>query len=175
MRTIIDIHSFTARVFYIWDKTWLLLTCGNYKSGEYNSMTVAWGGFGNMWNFPLALIVVRPTRYTYEFINKYESFTLCAFPERFRNELNFLGTVSGRDRKKITESKLTPAPSFLVPSPGFEEADLWIECEKMYWQDFNPEHFLMPEVESRYPDKDYHRMVFGKIIRVMGDKKKYAS
>lgn len=175
MRTKIDIQSFTARAFHIWDKTWLLLTCGNYESGDFNSMTVAWGGFGNMWNFPLALIVVRPTRYTYEFINSYDSFTLCAFPEKFRGELNFLGTVSGRDREKIEESNLTPAPSSFVSSPGFEEADLWIECEKMYWQDFDPKNFLTPEIESRYPEKDYHRMVFGRIVNVMGDENQYKS
>jgi len=175
MKTEIDIQKFSTRAFNIWDKTWLLLTCGNHETGDFNSMTVAWGSFGNMWNFPLALVVVRPTRYTYEFINKYDSFTLCAFPEEFRDQLNFLGTVSGRDREKIAESKLTPASSAIVSAPGFEEADLWIECKKMYWQDFDPKHFIIPEIESRYPNKDYHRMIFGKIVKVVADENKYAS
>lgn len=170
----IPVHSFTTRVFDIWDKTWLLLTCGDLERGEYNTMTVAWGGFGNMWNFPLALVVVRPTRYTYQFINQYESFSLCAFPEEFRKALNLLGTKSGSNSDKIVESGLSPAPSQRISSPGYKEADLWIECEKMYWQDFDPSHFLIDKIGSYYAQKDFHRMIFGRIISVKGDPEKYA-
>jgi len=77
----IDIRQVWHRVYDLWNRDWLLLTVGDWQKKPYNTMTVAWGGFGNMWDLPIAMIVVRPSRYTYEFINTYSTFTLCGFPE----------------------------------------------------------------------------------------------
>jgi len=165
--------NFRTNAFEIWDKTWLILTCGDFEKGKYNSMTVAWGSLGNMWNLPLAMVVVRPTRFTFQFIQQFNDFTLCAFPETFRKSLDILGSKSGRDGDKIGESGLTPIASKLVKSPIFEEADLRIECRKMYWQDLEPKHFLLNEIESHYPLRDYHRIIFGNILIVTGNAQKY--
>ena len=127
-------------------------------------MTVAWGSFGVMWNMPFAQVVVRPTRYTFEFMNRFNSFTLCAFPEKYRYALNLLGTKSGRNSNKIEESGLTPMQSQKVSAPAFQEADLVIECRKIYWQDFNAENFIDAQIEENYPQKDYHRVFFGEIV-----------
>ncbi len=67
-------------------------------------MTVAWGYFGIMWNKPMAVVVVRPTRFTFEFMEKYDTFTLTAFDKKFKKDLNLLGTKSGRDGDKIAET-----------------------------------------------------------------------
>ena len=52
----------------LWMNQWLLLTCGDFASQDFNTMTVAWGSFGTMWNKPFAQVVVRPVRYTYKFM-----------------------------------------------------------------------------------------------------------
>ncbi len=170
----ISIQDFLLKSFQLWDKDWLLLTSGDFK-GKYNSMVVAWGGFGIMWNKPLALVVVRPTRHTYSFINSFDTFSLCAFPEQYRAALNILGTKSGRDGDKLKESGLTPLPSSVINAPVFKEAKLVLECRKMYWDDLEPEHFLDPKIEMNYDKKDYHRMFFGEVIRIAGNPQIFSS
>jgi len=171
----ISIQSFTSDSFDLWDKTWLLLTSGDFSMGKFNSMVVAWGGFGIMWNKPMAMVVVRPTRHTFSFINAFNTFSLCVFPEYYRDAMNLLGTKSGRDGDKIKDSGLTPIASSAIASPVFNEAELMLECRKMYWDDLDPQHFLDPKIEKNYAKKDYHRMYFGEVLRITGNKQKYSN
>ncbi|OGU56498.1 MAG: hypothetical protein A2V66_05955, partial [Ignavibacteria bacterium RBG_13_36_8] len=160
----ISLNEFLINPINLWKNDWFLLTSGNFDQGKYNTMTVAWGSIGLMWNKPFVQVVVRPTRYTYEFMEKYETFTLSAFPEKYRPALNLLGTKSGRNCNKILESGLTPIKSTIVQAPSFAEAELIFECKKLYWQDFDPKNFLDSSIERNYPQKDYHRIYFGKIL-----------
>jgi flavin reductase (DIM6/NTAB) family NADH-FMN oxidoreductase RutF len=160
--------DFVHRSYHLWELQWLLLTSGDFEAGDFNSMTVAWGSFGVMWSKPFALVVVRPTRYTYGFIDKYETFTLTAFPKEYRKALQLLGTRSGRDGDKIAQAGLTPVPSAQVAAPAFSEAELVIECRKSYWDDLDNSHFLDPSIEKSYPERDYHRMYFGEIVMISG-------
>ena len=167
----IDINDLKIHPFKLWDSDWLLLSSGNFESGEFNSMTVAWGSIGNMWNKPIAMIVVRPTRFTYEFVERFDNFALCGFDGSYRKALNLLGTKSGRDGDKIKESGLSPASAELVSSPIYKEANLILECKKLYWHDFNPAQFLDGRIANSYPEENYHRMYFGEIVRAAGDEK----
>jgi flavin reductase (DIM6/NTAB) family NADH-FMN oxidoreductase RutF len=101
-------------------------------------------------------------------MEQYDTFTLSAFPEAFRQALQLLGTKSGRDGDKITEAGLTPIASTLVPAPGFAEANLIVECRKVYWQDMEPAQFLDPAIENHYAKKDYHRIYFGEVVALLG-------
>jgi flavin reductase (DIM6/NTAB) family NADH-FMN oxidoreductase RutF len=170
----IPYSNFLSQGFDLWDQTWLLLTSGDFSRAEFNSMVVAWGGLGIMWKKPMALVVVRPTRHTFKFINSYDTFSLCVFPEEYRSALNLLGTESGRDGDKVKASGLTPIASTFIAAPSYQEAELVLECRKMYWDDLDPKHFLNPEIEHNYAMKDYHRMIMGEVVKVRGDKKKYS-
>jgi flavin reductase (DIM6/NTAB) family NADH-FMN oxidoreductase RutF len=77
-----------------------------------------------------------------------------------------LGSKSGRDSDKIAESGLTPIAAAKVAAPAFDEAELVIECRKTYWQDMNPAHFIDPDIEEQYKDRDYHRIYFGEVVAV---------
>lgn len=167
-RSEIPAGKFDARIFYLWSDKWFLLTSGDYEERNYNTMTVAWGSFGIMWNKPFAQVVVRPTRHTFEFTEEYDSFTLCVFPERYREALRLLGTKSGRDGDKIAESGLTVSASQKITAPSFEEAELILECQKIYWDDFDPIQFIDQSIYDRYPEKDYHRIYFGEVVRIEG-------
>jgi flavin reductase (DIM6/NTAB) family NADH-FMN oxidoreductase RutF len=167
-RLSIPYEKWTTRTYGLWDKQWFLLTCGDFVRADFNCMTVSWGSLGVMWNKPFAQVVVRPVRYTYQFMEKYPTFTLCAFPKAYRKALNLLGTLSGRDGDKIERSKLTPEAATQVAAPVYEQAELAIECRKMYWQDFDPSHFIDPGIDKNYPKKDYHRIYFGEIVAVTG-------
>jgi flavin reductase (DIM6/NTAB) family NADH-FMN oxidoreductase RutF len=164
----IPFEEFQVRAHHLWDSQWLLLAAGDFARRDYNAMAVGWGSFGVMWSKPFAQVVVRPTRFTYQFMNRHDGFTLSAFPEERRGDVQLLGTKSGRDGNKIAETSLTPVASTRVKAPSFAEAELTIECVKMYWQDMDPSRFLLPEIEGKYPAKDYHRIYFGEIVAILG-------
>jgi len=175
MKKEIPFDQFMVKASDVWDTGWFLLASGDFKLKHYNCMTVSWGGFGTMWNLPIAMVVVRPTRYTFEFINRYDSFSLCAFSREYRKALSLLGSMSGRDGDKIAASGLIPTAAARIASPVFEQAELRIECRKLYWQDFDPSHFLDSRIQENYASRDYHRMFYGEIVSVTGEEEKYAA
>ncbi|MBN1824764.1 MAG: flavin reductase family protein [Candidatus Eisenbacteria bacterium] len=164
----IPIDRLLVRAHSLWADRWLILAAGDLAAGEYNAMTVAWGSLGCMWNFPFAQVVVRPTRHTYGFMERFPGFTLSVLPEPLREAARILGTRSGRDGDKIAAAGLTPVPSERVAAPAFAEAELVLECRTLYSQDMDPARFLDPSIEERYPEKDYHRVYFGEIVAARG-------
>ncbi len=167
-RQSIPAGEFAVRPHHLWAERWLLLTAGDFSAGRYNTMTVGWGSLGTMWNKPFVQIVVRPGRYTHEFTDEFDTFTLSVLPETHRKALQLLGTKSGRDGDKIAEAGLTPIASSAVAAPAFDEAELILECRKLYVQKMDPAGFLDPEIGSNYPAKDYHTIYFGEILAVEG-------
>lgn len=164
----LDINKVILKPFQLLAEEWMLLTCGDYNSKKFNTMTVAWGSFGTMWFKPFVMVVVRPPRYTYEFMEQYDNFTLSAFPIELKPQLEFCGKHSGRNIDKFAETNLTPIASSVVSSPSFEQAKLIIECRKIYFDDLKPENFLDEKIVTFYPAKDYHRMYFGEILSISG-------
>lgn len=126
-----------------------------------------------MWNKPFVQVVVRPTRYTFEFMQKYPDFTVCAFPKTYHKALQLLGARSGRDGDKIAKAGITPCKGVGACSPVFEEANLIFECRKMYSDVFRPQQFIDPTIERNY-NNDYHHIYYGEILSVSGDQMLYA-
>jgi flavin reductase (DIM6/NTAB) family NADH-FMN oxidoreductase RutF len=167
-RQAISAKNFNSDIFKLWKDNWLLLTSGDFSKGHYNCMTVAWGSFGVMWNRHFVQVVVRPTRYTYEFMEKYATFTLSAFSEKYKEDLSYLGSRSGRNEDKLKKTKLTPAASEKADSPCYEEAELVIECRKIYTTEFRPSEFLDPSIIKNYQENDYHKVYFGEVLLISG-------
>jgi flavin reductase (DIM6/NTAB) family NADH-FMN oxidoreductase RutF len=143
---------------------WMLITAGTPDS--FNTMTASWGGLGVIWGKSIAICVIRPQRHTYGFVEKSDHFTLSFFSEDHRDALKYCGSVSGRDEDKIEKTGLTPVTAE-SGSVYFKEARIVLECRKIYYQDIDPDHFLLPEIDDNYPAKDYHRMYFGEILRCL--------
>jgi flavin reductase (DIM6/NTAB) family NADH-FMN oxidoreductase RutF len=170
MRKPVPALSLQVKIHHLFLKQWFLLTSGDFEKAQYNAMTIAWGSMGVMWDLPFVQVVVRPSRYTYEFMEKYETFTLCAFPEQKRKALSILGAKSGRKVDKIALSGLTVQASTVVAAPCFAEAELVVECLKIYWQDMDPSHFLDAKIGREfYPKGDLHRIYFGEVRAVMAE------
>lgn len=167
-RQSIDPYRLVARPHTLWARQWLLLSAGDFAKDDFNVMTVAWGSLGFMWQKPFVQVVVRPTRYTYEFMERYPTFTLCAFGEDHRQALSVLGSRSGRDGDKISGTGLTPTAASAVAAPVFAEAELALECRRIYQCDLDAGQFLDPTIHEHYPQKDYHRVYFGRILAVSG-------
>lgn len=154
----------SENVFKLIGSDWMLITAGTIES--LNTMTASWGGLGVLWNKNVSFCFVRPTRYTYQFMEKSESFTLSFFEEKYRYVLNFCGSKSGRDVNKISATGITPIED-ISGSIYFNEARLVIICKKIYFQDLNPNNFLENDIDKNYPQKDYHRMYIGEIIKCL--------
>jgi flavin reductase (DIM6/NTAB) family NADH-FMN oxidoreductase RutF len=148
-------------VFKLIGKDWMLITAGDIK--KFNTMTASWGGLGVLWKVNVCYIVIRPSRYTFEFMEKTDSFTLSFFEKRYREALKFCGRRSGRDVDKIKKTGLTPKEGKL--GIYFEEARLVMECKKMYYQDLIPKQFLDERIERNYGKTDYHRMYIGEVVK----------
>ncbi len=167
-RVEIPFERFQVAPVKAWGDDSFLLAAGDLAARDWNCMTVAWGSFGVMWGKPLAMIVVRPSRYTWHFTERHPTFTLCAFPREWGAALAYCGEHSGRDVDKMKETGLTPEAARVVAAPAFREADLVVECRKIYRQDFDPRAFLESWVAGNYPAKDYHCMYFGEIVAISG-------
>lgn len=146
-------------------KEWMLITAGDEKKS--NTMTASWGGLGIMWGKNIATAYIRPQRYTKEFVDENDTFTLSFLPEEYRKALNVCGSVSGRNvENKWEEAGLHPY--YVDGTTAVEEADLVLVCKKQYHQLMLPECFDVKENDEKwYPDKDYHMMYMAEIVKVL--------
>lgn len=150
--------------FNPWDKIgnqWFLLTSGD--EGSFNTMTASWGFMGFMWRRRTFNAVVRPNRYTFEFMEKNDLFTASFFDEKYRPALSFCGSHSGRDCDKMKETGLTPV--FLDGTTAFEEADLVIVCKKIYAQDMDVS-MLAEDIRPINGSDPIHKQYIGEILKV---------
>lgn len=156
-------EEMTEDVFTAIGKEWMLIAVGD--EDKHNMMTASWGGFGVLWNKKVSTIYVRPSRYTYDFLENGKTYALCFFDEAHRDKLTYCGRHSGRDGDKCAATGLTPC--FDKAAPYFEEASMVVFCNTLYKQDMDPACFLDPAIEGNYNGADYHRMYIGEITEVM--------
>lgn len=150
--------------FQLIGNDWMLITAEN--NNKANTMTASWGGFGIMWNKNVTYIVLRPQRYTKEFIDNSNTYSLCFFDNKYKKQLAYLGSVSGKDEDKISKTNLTL--SHYDNTPYFEEAEIVITCRKLFAQDFKPESFIEKDlIEKNYPNKDFHILYIAEVEKVL--------
>ncbi len=150
--------------FHLIGKDWMLVTAGTLDS--YNTMTASWGGVGVLWNKNVCFVFIRPSRYTYEFIEKNDVLTLSFFEEQYRDALKICGSKSGREIDKAKTCELTP---FLTDAQGvsFEEARLVLTCKKLYTCDLTADACLDPSILQNYQNGDFHRMYVCEIVNAV--------
>ncbi|PKL14833.1 MAG: flavoredoxin [Spirochaetae bacterium HGW-Spirochaetae-8] len=164
----IDYATFEFNPFTSIGNDAFLITAGD--SGAWNTMTASWGLMGYLWNRPTFSVVVRDSRYTYEFMEKADGFTCSFFPPEWKEALTFCGTHSGREIDKAAATGLVPVAT---PGPAgiervtFEQANLVFSCTKASRVPFNPGQFVIPNIDMHYPHKDYHCMYIGFIDEIL--------
>lgn len=142
---------------------WALITAGN-KDG-YNMMTASWGFTGEMWGNDSVAVVIRPQRYTMEFVDKNDYFTLSFYGNR-KDIHKVCGSRSGRDCDKTALTGLTPVVS--EKYVYFKEARMVLVVKKQYIGKIQPEGFTDKTIIDKwYPEKDFHNMIIGKIEKVL--------
>lgn len=156
-----DIYALNENPFKLLDQDWMLITAK--KEEKVNTMTASWGGFGILWNKPVAFIVIRPQRYTFEFVDAAERFSLSFFHEEHRNALKLCGSKSGRDMDKIKQAKLHLF-NLSTGTPAFSEARIIMDCKKLYFSDLTASNFIEQSIpKSVYQKNDFHRLYIAEI------------
>ena len=155
--------KFNVDSFGIFNDTWALLTAGN-KDG-FNTMTISWGGLGTLWSKPVATVYVKPIRYTHEFLDKNDYFTISFFAEEHRNALMVMGMKSGRNTDKVKESGLTA--EFLDNAVTFKEAKTTLLCKKIYTQDLDVGNMTEDVVNAFYTAEAAHTMYIGEVVDII--------
>ena len=140
---------------------WMLITAGNEE--KYNMMTASWGFAGEIWGNDSVMALVRPQRYTMEFINDSDYFTLSFYGDE-KGLHKVCGSKSGRDVDKTALTGLTPV--FSDNTVYFDEARLVLVCKKQYVGKISPEDFIDKEPLKWYND-DFHYIIIGKIEKVL--------
>jgi flavin reductase (DIM6/NTAB) family NADH-FMN oxidoreductase RutF len=165
----ISVKELTMNPMTLIGDEWMLITAGQKDKG-YNTMTASWGHLGAIWGhgkgMPTSVIYVRPQRYTKEFIDREEYYSLCFFPEEYRQKLAYLGRHSGRDEDKVAAVGLTPVSD--EKTTWFAEAKLVLVCRKLYRAPLLEEGFVDKTiVEDHYPNRDFHDLYVGEIVKVL--------
>jgi flavin reductase (DIM6/NTAB) family NADH-FMN oxidoreductase RutF len=146
--------------FQMIGKEWMLITAGD--EDKVNTMTASWGGLGVMYGKNVVFIVVRPHRYTKEFLDQEDTFSLSFLDKEYKDKLNYLGSVSGRTEDKITKSGLTL--DRFNKTPFFLEATNVLICKKLYVQQMNGDGILEERFKSTfYQSDDYHFLYIAEV------------
>ncbi len=156
-------EELTENPFSLIGKEWMLITAGS--TACCNTMTASWGGVGVLWNKPVAIAYVRPTRHTYGFMENSDRFTLSFLPEEHREALRLCGTMSGREGDKFEAAGLTVCEA--EGAPAVSQARLILVCRKLYVQDMDETKFVDKTLLSHYNANDFHRQYIGEVEAVL--------
>lgn len=160
----INIRELKESAVKLINDDWALLSAGNEHG--WNTMTVSWGGIGEIWNKDAAFVFVRPQRYTKEFIDSEERFTLSFFAGEKKKEMGLLGSLSGRDCDKAKEANVKPV--FSDGSVYIDTAEYVLFCKVIYTDVIKPEGFTDDKTDRKnYPQKDYHKVYIAEIEKVL--------
>ena len=145
-----------------------VLSAGNKDS--HNSCVIGWGLLGVAWSKPLFIVYVKPDRYTYQFMETTEFFTVNFIKKSLYKKFRIYGNKSGRDINKEEESG---AQIQFLDNGGitFKEAEEVYVCKVMARTYFDEKN-LSPEIIDFYDKasglfkqtKEPHGVYIGEII-----------
>ncbi len=147
-----------------------LVTAGTPE--HFNTMTASWGSMGVLWGRNVVLLYVRKSRYTHQFLDESDGFTISFFPAEMKEKLLYCGAHSGRECDKVGETGLQPS---FIPSPKggervtFKEASLVFSCTKAAALDMQDDHFLLAEIKEFYQSGDLHTVYIGFIDSILSN------
>ena len=165
----IDVRDLEINPFSSIGEGWMLL--GALDKDRCNAMTASWGALGVLWGKNVFYCHIRPQRYTFDIAENAEYLTLSVFGKgRYRKELGFFGSASGRDTDKLSATGLT----FVKDDKKIycDNADIVFVGKKLYSSFFDPEKFISSDIETHYSSKDYHKTYICEITECLRRTKK---
>ncbi|NLL56541.1 MAG: flavin reductase family protein [Clostridiales bacterium] len=157
-----NIKSLKENPFKMIGEEWMLIAAGDKE--EHNMMTASWGGLGVLWGKNVATVYIRPSRYTLEFVEYQDYFSLCFFGKD--NKVHSIcGTKSGRKIDKTKACNLTPC--YDQKAVYFAEAELVFICRKIYESQIDAHNFLDEGIHTCYKEGDFHKVFIGEIVATL--------
>ena len=137
------------------------------KGDKVNSTAASWGCVGYLWGKRVAIVYVRPSRYTKEFLDASDEFSVSFLNKNeYRGALKYMEMVSGRDEDKIAGARLTV--NYDDGVPFIDEADNVLTCKVIYKQQYEEAGFVDKSiVDEHYKDGDFHYMYIGEIQKIL--------
>ena len=141
------------------------LLVGAYDAaGRANLMTIGWGTIGAVWGKPLWVVLVRPSRYTYQCIEEHGCFTVNVPAASMEEACSLCGTRSGRDTDKFAACGLTVERAAAVDAPAVAECPIVYECRVVHSNDVLSPRLAEEIRAGAYPGGDFHRIYWGEIL-----------
>ena len=136
---------------------------------KYNSMTIQWGSLGVAFRRPVFTVYVKPDRYTYEFMEEAEYFTVSIINKELYNKFAIYGTKSGKD---INKEEVAGTHIKFLDNGGitFDEAEEVFVCKlfvKSYIKDIEDYPSIIELYKSKpnvYKTLRPHSIYMGEII-----------
>lgn len=163
MKELANIKEVKENLVKLISEDWALVSAGDKE--KWNTMTISWGAVGELWGKDVVFAFIRPQRYTKEFMDNRDYFTVSFFDEKYRDALKICGTKSGRDCDKINMAGLTAEYDGEAVYPS--EARLVVKCRKIAVQKMDNSGFIDETIESNYKSGDYHFVYIGEIEKVL--------
>lgn len=145
---------------------WFLVTAGN--ESESDTLLATLGGLAALWGGNTISIFIRKSRYTREFLDREDHFSVSVLPKSFREAVHYCGTHSGREGNKLEAAGLTEIFPSHIPAVG--EAGTILLCRKL--ASVSSDQFTMaPDIhkacyEGRW-EGNPHIMYIGEIEKVL--------
>jgi len=155
--------EFKTDILKLFDKEWALVAAGTKES--FNMMTISWGMLGTIWSRPAATVYVRTSRYTHDFMDREDMFTVSFLPEDMRDTLVLLGRESGRDIDKMHVKGLELADR--NDAIVFKNASVTLVCKKLFKQRVDSKNIPADILERYYNGAAEHDMYIGEVVDVI--------
>jgi len=149
-----------------------LLLASTKRSGQSNVMTIGWGSLGVIWALPIFTVLVRPSRYTYEFIEDSGEFTVNVPAPDMTAFVDFCGSHSGREVDKFAQHQIATTPGQLVSSVTIDACPLVYECRVVHKNEVLPATCADKVISRYYAGGDFHRMYYGEVLGVFASVEK---
>lgn len=161
--------DYETKIFETFNSGWALLTAGDYNNR--NSMTVSWGFMGTLWGKNVICVFVRPTRYTFNLMEKSERFTLSFMDESYKGAMKIMGTKSGRDTDKYKESGFVPVYDTDSGVSYIKNANVVFKCKKLYADFFKKECLFDESILKQYKEdlSDMHKFYIAEVTSILVD------
>ena len=149
----IDVTKANVNPFQRIGQDWMLISAE--REGKVNTMTASWGMMGVFWGKNVVTVGIRPQRFTKEFVDAGDTFTLTFFDGERKQEMGYLGKVSGRDEDKFAKADIKWEDATYVDAPILTDCPVSIECSVVDSTMPGTHELFIGKVEAIHVDEEY--------------------
>ena len=129
-----------------------LITCAD---GDIrNVFTAAWTGIVNT-RPPMAYVSIRPSRYSYEIIDRTGEFVINLTTSAMVRTVDFCGARSGRDIDKFEKCRLDTVPSERTACPVLTASPVSLECKVRTKTELGSQVMFLADIVGISVDEKY--------------------